>query len=226
MTIVDLPERTADLPAPPPARRTGRTVVWRDLRFAGGAALVIACAVIGGAIVNGAERTTPVWTMAHALPAGAVLSADDLIAAPVRLDTAQGAQYFAADREAPIGARLAHAVAADELLSSTAIDADERAERRLVTVSIEASRAPVGLARGDQVDVYVTPRSDAGREGTTARVLERGLIEGVDAGDRRFGGSSDQLSVVLAIPDRVVERVVAGTRRGDVDLVRVEASGA
>jgi hypothetical protein len=77
------------------------------------------------------------------------------------------------------------------------------------------------LARGDRIDVLVTPRADAGRSGPTITVLEGAAVQQLGTDDRRFGAAGDFVAVVVLVPRAAVEQVISGTRRGDVDIVRV-----
>jgi Flp pilus assembly protein CpaB len=159
-----------------------------------------------------------VWSITSGLSAGSTLTADDLDVVTVRLDET-ASRYVGADSD-PVGQTLGRDLSAGELLPLAALS-DAVDAGMLLTVPVDAAHAPVGLRRGDRVDVYVTPRSEAGRAGATELVLPSAVVDTVDSNDQRFGGSGEAIGVVLSVPQPVVERLVAGARRGDVDLVLV-----
>jgi hypothetical protein len=206
----------AAAPAVPPALRAQRRAGWRDPRIVVGAALVIVASTLGAWGWSASQRTVQVWAVSTDLASGSRLEDGDLelkVVAP----SAAGA-YLSVER-APWGRTLGRDVGAGELLAASALAEDADVERRAVTVPVEASRAPMGLQRGARVDVYVTPRSDAGRQGSTALVLADAAVGEVDAGDTRFSAAGRTWSVVLLVPTDRVPQLVAGARRGDVDLV-------
>ncbi len=96
--------------------------------------------------------------------------------------------------------------------------------RRLVTVPVDALHAPPGLARGERVDVYVTPKDGASVGGDAVTVLPALVLAGAlvaDPGVVDQSGSSNQVGVVLDVAAKDADRAVAAARAGDVDLVRV-----
>jgi hypothetical protein len=205
-------------PASPPARRAGAG--RRDVRLALGVVLVVASVVVGSRVLASADDRVPVWSAASALAAGTTLAADDLVATPVAVDDL--AAYAAASQDL-VGMRLVRDLGAGELVPSSALSAGDAVDRRLVTVPVDPLHAPPTLARGELVDVYVSPRDGAsvgtGVDVLPALVLARVLV--ADPGSVDTSGAGDQLGVVLDVAAADADRAVAAARGGEVDLVRV-----
>jgi len=184
-----------------------------------GVALVIASMLLGTWVVTKADRTVPVWSASHDLAAGTLVSAGDFRAVDVQLGDA-AAGYLSTS--VPIAkARIVRSIGAGELVPMAAVTSAAAAPARLVTVPIEQFHAPAGLARGELVDVYVTPRAETGKAGPSTLVAERATVHAVELEGGRFGASSRSVGVVLSLDPQLVSRVVSGVRRGSVDLVRV-----
>ncbi len=221
-TLRDMPATAVDAPARlsvPRARRLRGG--GRDLRLALGVGLVLLAVLVGSRVVGSGGDRVSVWALRAPLAAGTSLSADDLVAVPVALD-AIGA-YVPASTDV-VGQRLSRDVAVDELLPAAALSAGDSATRRLVTVPVDALHAPPGLARGERVDVYVTPKDGASVGGDSVTVLPSLVLAGAlvaDPGVVDQSGASNQVGVVLDIAAKDADRAVAAARAGDVDLVRV-----
>ncbi len=145
-------------PPSPPARRLALRSRWRDPRLAAGIGLV-ACSVVAGSwVVASADDRITVWAAARDLASGTEVRVDDLTAVSVRLDAAS--QYLAASSTEVFGRRVVRSIASGELVPVSAIGTSTT-PRRLVTVPVEPMHAPTGLAHGDLVDIYVSPRDAA-----------------------------------------------------------------
>ncbi len=203
----------------PPARRfrTDR----RDVRLALGVGLVVLCVVLGGRLLTTSGDRASVWSARTGLAAGTTLRADDLVAVPVALEDI--AAYVASSTEVA-GRPLVRDVGAGELLPAAAVSTAASGSRRLVTVAVDPLHAPAGLARGERVDVYVSPKdgTSVGQDGVTVLptlVLAAALV--ADPGAVDSGGTSTQVGVVLDVAAKDADQAVAAARGGDVDLVRV-----
>jgi hypothetical protein len=193
----------------------------RDLRLAIGVGLVVVSVVLGAKLLSSAGDRVPVWTARQALAAGTTLRADDLVAVPVAADNL--AAYVPQSSDVT-GKVLARDVGAGELVPAAALADSATDARRLVTVPVDPLHAPPGLARGERVDVYVSPKDGAsvGQDGITVLptlVLAGALV--ADPGSVDTAGTSSQIGVVLDVAAKDADRAVAAARGGDVDLVRV-----
>lgn len=205
-------------PASPPARRAGAG--RRDLRLALGVVLVVASVVIGSRVLASADDRVPVWSAAASLATGTTLTADDLVATPVAVDDLAA---YAATSEDLVGLRLTRDLGTGELVPRSALATAAGVDRRLVTVPVDPLHAPPSLARGERVDVYVSPRDGAsvgdGVDVLPALVLAGALV--ADPGAADATGATDQVGVVLDVAAADADRAVAAARGGEVDLVRV-----
>jgi hypothetical protein len=203
----------------PPARRlgTGR----RDLRLAVGVALVVLSVVLGGRLLAASGDRVLVWSLRQSLAAGTTLHEDDLVAVPAAADTVAA---YVPQTTGVAGRTLGRDVASGELLPAAALTDATTADRRLVTVPVDPLHAPPGLARGERVDVYVSPKdgTSVGQDGVT--VLPSLALAGAlvaDPGVTDTAGATSQVGIVLDVGVRDAARAVAAARGGDVDLVRV-----
>ena len=207
-----------------------QSVRWTDSRLLLGVLLVLGSVVVGTRVVASAQQTRPVWAAVRDLPAGVVLGADDLVLAQVRLDQVS-ARYLTG--ASPVGRALVRPVGAGELLPNGAVGdtgagGDVGGVLHLVSVPVQDAHYPPGLARGDQVDVYVTSRDvDSGGQTSAAgarRVLGGAVVVEVGGGSSALRDPGATVAVVVAVPDGSVPDLVGAIRSGDVDLVLV--SGA
>ena len=98
-------------------------------------------------------------------------------------------------------------------------------ELRWVTLPVSIHRMPADLTRGEQVDVYLVPRSTSGEPTKRPElILAKATVADVDDGDSNFGGASLELGVALAVPPEDVAPLVDAEARGTITLVRVPAS--
>ena len=175
--------------------------------------------VLGARVLGAGDTGTPVWVARHHLAAGLTLRASDVEARAVSV-RGSAALYVSAAQPLPTGVVLAREVDRGELLPASAVGpARAGAEQRTVSVPVEGHHAAASLARGDLVDVYVTPgHGDA----PVAPVLlaTRAVVVDVEDGDGRFGGGTGR-GVELAVPAGGVAALVGGLTRGTVDVVRV-----
>jgi len=211
------------VPTSPPARRfrTDR----QDVRLALGVALVVFAVIAGSRLIGAAGERFPVWSLRSALAAGTTLRADDVVAVPVGADALSA---YAAESTDVIGQVLTRDVGAGELLPLSALATSKEQLRRLVTVPVDALHAPPGLARGERVDVYVSPKDGASVGQGDVTVLPSLVLAGAlvaDPGATDPAGASTQIGVVLDVASKDADRAVAAARGGDVDLVRVGTGG-
>lgn len=214
-----------EAPASPPAGRLA-TPSWLDTRLVLGVLLVLVSVVVGARVLSSADRSSTVWAATRDLAPGASLTAADLQPAQVRLfGSATG--YLPADGAAPTGYVLARGVAAGELVPAGAlVRPGDDVELRRVTVPVLPGHHPPGLARGQQVDVWVTPDRDAalaaGEQARGSRLVLSGVTveQGPEAGGG-LGGATPERSVVLVLDPGDVEGLLSAMAEGRIDLVQV-----
>jgi hypothetical protein len=172
---------------------------WLDLRLVLGVLLVLGSVLLGARLMSAADATVPVWAASDDLAAGTVLTADDLTAVEVRLDSA--AAGYLSTGVSPDGRTLSRAVGAGELLPRAALEAP--AELVQVALPVQAGYVPPALRRGQLVDVYAVADPAAGAVGTADGSVT--LVVG-EAPVQAISGRTDG---VLATPTTTVQVVVA-----------------
>jgi hypothetical protein len=209
----------------PPAALRPRRPSWRDRRLVLGLLLVLGSTVAGVRLLGAEPGTVDVWVAARDLGAGTQLRGDDLVATPVRV-AGSTARYVDAAGPPPVDLVLARPVGAGELLPVAALATGEAgADVRTVSVPVEHGHLPADLARGDLVDVYVTP-DRTGEDAAALQVTQAAAVAGVDGDAGRFGGAGSTDVVLLTVSADAVPRLVGGLTRGTVDVVRVPSTGA
>jgi hypothetical protein len=181
-----------------------------------GAALVVASMAAGAMVVNAGNDTVMVLRATRDLPVGSAPT--DL--APVAVTRAVADSYVVG--AVPAGRVLRWPVQAGDLLPASALTEPDVQPLREVTVPVDPLHAPMELAMGDRVDVWVSPRLDARDAATPRRVLTDVAVV-TSAADRV--GLGGEVAVVLAVPETEVPDLVLAARSGVVDLVAVPLGG-
>lgn len=139
-----------------PAAVRSATAGWRDPRLWIGVALVAVSVVAGVRVVGAADDTVVVWAAPADAGAGAVLTADDLVARRVHFaDEADLAQYWTADDALPAELHLTRAVGAGELLPRAAVGAADATGAVSLPLAVDPALVPPGVEPGWVVDVYL-----------------------------------------------------------------------
>jgi SAF domain len=188
----------AEVP-PGPAPRRVRPPRWLDLRLVLGVLLVLGSVLLGARVVSAADATVPVWAATGDLAAGTELSAADLVAVDVRLDSAADAYLSTSTR--PDGNTLSRAVRAGELLPRSALE--EPGELVQLALPVQAGFVPPGVERGQLVDVYAVADPAAGAtavaDGSVTVVVRKAPVQAV----------SGRSEGVLSTPTTAIQVVVA-----------------
>jgi hypothetical protein len=194
---------------------------WLDGRLVLGVLLVALSVAAGARVLTAADNLTAVYVAAHDLAPGEHVVAGDLAVGHVRLRGEAGL-YIAAASAPPVGYVVTRYVAAHELVPVAALATASAAQRsRFVTVPVQPGHLADALARGDLVDVYLTPKAGAGEPVPQPVLVLAGVpVESRTGGTRTFSASS-AFSVVLAVPVDKVAAVVHAVEGGTIDLVTV-----
>ena len=220
-TLSTLPDVT---PSSRAARRLGRPR-WTDPRLLLGVVLVIGSVLGVARVVAVADDTVDVWVMRGDVAAGTTLSRDDVELRSVKLATLT--PYFTA-ATSPVGGVTTSDFVAGELVSRVGVaSATDSPQLRWLTLPVERHHLPADLQRGEKVDVYLVERTGSGEPvGQPRLVLGSATVADVDDGDSRFGGSSLELGVSLAVASQDVASLVAAEARGTITMVRVPAGSS
>ena len=200
-------------PSPAPARLG--TASWLDKRLILGVLLVVGSVLLGARSLAGADQSQLVWSATHDLAIGTVLADGDVTLSKARLFDTSG-RYLAGPK--PIGYVLLRPVSNQELVPVDALSTPARSvPRREVTVSVLSGHLPPDLARGELVDLYVTPEDKALR---AHLVLGSLTVAGVTR-DGGLGATGQDQPVVLTVDPGQVLAIVQALSEGHIDLVRV-----
>lgn len=209
--------------------------VWKRPQVAFGVLLTLGCAGVAVALLPDPAPTVPLWSAAYDLPAGTVLVAADL----VRVDaTLTASDRYASTSAMVLGRTLDRRLVAGELVPVTAVlpaysgdtgsgvsgpgspSASTVMTSRLVTVPVDRLHLPPGLARGDLVDIWVTPEAVPEHpSGAPELVLAMVVVDAAPSADNGLS-SGDRAPVVLAVSQQQAPVLVKAARSGAVDLVR------
>jgi hypothetical protein len=211
---------------PPPSPKANRLAApgWLDGRLVLGVLLVLVAVVIGARVLSSADRSQTVWAASRDLAPGTQLTAEDLHRSRVRLFGDDTRRYVSGG--APVGYVLRRGVGADELLPFQALvrPTDDIAFRE-VTVPVARGHLPPGLARGMQVDVYVSPQGRAGAApaaATPPRLVVRNVTVVARPKASGFaGGTGTEESILLRLRPTEVPVLLAAMSEGRIDLVGV-----
>lgn len=196
---------------------------WSDARIWAAAGLLAVAAILGSLMMGREGGTVLVMQAPRDLAAGAPVAGLEAIAVPAGI---AGPYLTPADADQALasGIVLRWPLAAGELVPTGALAGGATAASRLVSVPVDPLHAPAGLSAGDIVDVWVTDRDESGLASSpTDPELVLGSVR-VTAVVTEGVGFAGGWGVELAVPQEQVERVVAASRTGVLDLVTVPAS--
>jgi Flp pilus assembly protein CpaB len=190
-----------------------------DLRVVIGLALLLAGVVGTVGVVQRAGQRTPVLVMAHDVPAGQVIDAQDVRVAELGLAPGVAALGIQ-DRGRVVGQIASTALAAGQVLGPTAIAGAPPLEagQALMSVAVAPEHAAAGTLRaGDQVAVVASSSPDQPTAGRAEVLLSPVPVVAVRATTEAAGGDG-KLLVSLAIPEAQAPALAQATH-GTVDLV-------
>ncbi|HEV7811530.1 MAG TPA: hypothetical protein VGO99_01110 [Leifsonia sp.] len=164
---------------------------WFDPRFGIGLALVLASIIGVVWLVSAADRTVQVWAAREALSPGDTVRGEDLVLRNVRLGEA-GRLYLGSEQLTSSGLMVTRAVAAGELLPTSAVGARDGARVASVVVMV-SGQLPQSVAAGSVVDLWSAREVETGVFGppsvlvssaTVVRVVESEgfIVDGAGVG--------------------------------------------
>jgi len=186
-TVVDTQVRSGFAAPSVPTQRS-RRARWKDGRLVLGVLLVAITALVGARLLSSADDTTAIWAAERDLPAGTKLTSDDLTSVRVRFTSNEAAgQYVAAEADLK-GLVIVRAVKAGEFVPRQAAVTQADNDRTELPLSIAAGHLPGDSAAGDQVDVWIIPKSPeqpAKKLWDTVRVVQVDAVKGVSGSTAR-----------------------------------------
>lgn len=197
---------------------------WKDPRLLIGLLLVLASTAGVIALLESRDSTTEVYSARGDIAVGSALTAEDLIAVPVRLGDLGDAYLLVADGlpEAAVATRL---VTEGELVPRSAIGRADQLDRKPVGLTVE-NPLPTGTAAGDRVDVWVSLRTDTNSYGDPRLLLEAAEVAELTVGESALGGSSSTLVQVLVGDDAMPDLIDALSNDARIAVVLNPGAGS
>lgn len=213
--------RTTPSPAEAPRLRKPS---WKDPRLLVGLLLVLASTTGVIALLQSQDMTTQVYSARTDLPVGATLTAEDLVAIPVRLGDAAGS-YLPVSEGIPEGMVATRLVARGELVPSAALGTADELDRKPVGLTVE-DPLPTGADAGDRVDVWISLRTDTNTYDEPRLLLEAAEIAELTVGESALGSSSSTLVQVLVEDDAMPELLNALSNDARIAVVLDPGAGS
>ena len=168
---------------------------WKDPRLLIGILLVLASTAGVIALLHSQNTTVQVYGAREDIAVGSAVTAEDLVAVPVRLGDATGA-YLSVSGGVPARGVALRLITQGELVPTSAIGVSDDLDRKPVGLSVE-DPLPTGTAAGDRVDVWVSLRTDTNTYEEPELLLEAAEIAELTVGESALGASRETLVQVL-----------------------------
>lgn len=188
------------------------------LRVAGGATLVVLCALIGALVLQSVDKRSPVLVFVRSVQPGQTITAADLGQANV---SASGITTMAPSQRAQVIGQVASGrLPAGSAVVAGELNAPSRLDPSLVVLpmTLKAGSFPPALAVGDTVLVVPTPGATGSVGGSTTSTSGgpvAGRVTGVSA-QNSVGGSAS--TVTVTVPKASLSVLAAASAAGQVVL--------
>ena len=180
-----------------------------------GLALLILALGAGSLIAKEANRTVYVWASATELAPGNIISADDLQQVSVLLP--ESAKSYISSTAQVVGAVVTHRIGVGELLPVSAISLEPNTlDQRAVPLTLELTDIPIGLTRGEVIDLYAVPNLTQKSITEPALIIEQITVAAVS--DKNNSGKA---VVVVNLPQSIL--LTALTHLSDSRLLIVRS---
>jgi hypothetical protein len=196
---------------------------------AGGAVLVVVCALVFAESFLQAGHRQPVLALARAVTAGQVITSADL--ETVRVSAAGPVSLVPASRQAEVaGSTAAVSMPAGSLLAGADIGTPPPARGQVrLGVALKPGQYPPDLAAGQDVDVLATPASAASGSpsgpGSPGAALPVGRAVVLSVGPASVSSGSGDTVVELQVPQDAMPQVAAASAAGQIALATIPAGG-
>lgn len=167
---------------------------WGDARFFIGIVLIVASIAGVWFVVTASRQTVAVFTAAHTIGPGEVVSADALRVVDVSLG--QLGQRYLTPGELAEGSVATRTIEEGELVPASAIGAAASARTTTVVVR-SAIDVPASVGEGAVVELWSAPRIEQGRYGTPAILVADATVASVTRDDSMIGGGSAMLELII-----------------------------
>ena len=197
---------------------------WRDPRLLIGILLVLASTAGVIALLNSQNTTVQVYSAREDIAVGSAVTAEDLVAVPVRLGDATGA-YLPVAGGVPAQGVALRLITQGELVPTSAIGVPDDLDRKPVGLSVE-DPLPTGTAAGDRVDVWVSLRTDTNTYEEPELLLEAAEIAELTIGESALGASRETLVQVLVDDASLPELLNALSNEARIAVVLNPGAGS
>ena len=186
----------------------------KNSRLVSGLSLFIIALLAASLIAKEANRTVYVWASSTELAPGNVITQSDIKATPVLLP--ESAKNYLSASAQIIGAVVKFRVAAGDLIPLAAITSTaEQLDLRAVPLTVESTDLPMGLTRGEVIDIYAIPTSNSISNPTSnptsnpRSIVESTLLtERVSVSAVSERNNSGKASVVVSLPQPLITLIL------------------
>lgn len=186
----------------------------KNSRLITGISLFIIAILAASLIAKEANRTVYVWASATELAPGNIITAADIKVTPVLLP--ESAKNYLSSSAQIIGTVVKSQVAVGDLIPLAAIATTlDQLTLRAVPLTIELTDLPMGLTRGEVIDIYAIPTSDPRSIGEATLLTERVSVSAVS--ERNNSGKA---SVVVLLPQSLVILILSHLADSRLIIVR------
>ena len=186
----------------------------KNSRLITGISLFIIAILGASLIAKEANRTVYVWASATELAPGNIITAADIKATPVLLP--ESAKNYLSSSAQIIGTVVKSGVAVGDLIPLAAIAVTlDQLTLRAVPLTIESTDLPMGLTRGEIIDIYAIPTSDPRSIGEATLLTERVSVSAVS--ERNNSGKA---SVVVSLPQSLVILILSHLADSRLIIIR------
>jgi hypothetical protein len=186
----------------------------KNSRLITGISLFIIAILAASLIAKEANRTVYVWASATELAPGNIITQADIKATPVLLP--ESAKNYLSASAQIIGTVVKSRVAVGDLIPLAAIASTlDQLTLRAVPLTIESTDLPMGLTRGEVIDIYAIPTSDPRSIGEATLLTEWVSVSAVS--ERNNSGKA---SVVVSLPQSLVILILSHLADSRLIIVR------
>jgi len=140
--------------------KLGNFDVIKNSRLAMGLGLLIFSLLAASLIAKEANRTVLVWATKNDLAPGELITGNDIIAVSALLP--ESAKNYLSASAQIIGGVVLRQISTGDLIPATAVSSSSDSfNSRLIPLTVELTDMPLGLGRGDVIDIYAIAKRDS-----------------------------------------------------------------
>jgi hypothetical protein len=140
--------------------KLGNFDIIKNSRLAMGLGLLIFSLLAATLIAKEANRTVLVWATKNDLAPGEVITGNDIIAVSALLP--ESAKNYLSASAQIIGGVVLRQISTGDLIPATAVSSSSDSfNSRLIPLTVELTNMPLGLGRGDVIDIYAIAKRDS-----------------------------------------------------------------